>query len=200
MLHDSVACPSCSRLNFSALLARCFSTPDSDPTRLSALTALQRVPSAGVGIFRPARPGRHHRISSSLSPSWSRTCCNTLRPATLLPARRPVAAAHRPGRRPSAPILLALPACRLARGSSPARAASLPAGPARFSCPRCQPVGWPCAFLAGSRAGPHPLRVSFTVRALAGLLASSSHPRRPTGGLEFHRFRSFQGFAFAQGG
>jgi hypothetical protein len=156
-----------------------------------------------------------------------------LRVATPLPARRPVVAAHRPGRRPSAPNLLALPACRLALRSSSARDASLLAGPAPLLCSRCQPAGWPCAPLllalpacwlalrrssaraASLPAGPalsgtgraappgsHPHRVPFTVRALAGLCAFSSRPRRPlrpTGGLEFYRSRSFHGYVSAQG-
>ncbi len=158
------------------------------------------------GIFRPARPGRHHRISSSLS----------VRVTDLLQHVAAAAATRcgpRPRRRPTGRPLL-----RTTRA-----AARL-----LLFCSRCKPAGWPCALLLLTRqtaswscfppllalpacrlaslalrppgrvawpAGPHPLRVPFTVRTLAGLLASSSRPRRPTGDLELHHFRSFQGFA-----
>ena len=135
--------------------------------------ALQGFPSAGVGIFRPARPGRHHRSSSSLS----------VRVMDLLQHVAAAAAAHRSGRRPSAPILLALPACRLVLSSSPApapacqlvllpssaRAASLPAGPAPSGPGR-----------VARQPAPAP-GLPFTVRTLVGLLASSSRPGGSTG-------------------
>jgi hypothetical protein len=154
----------------------------------------------------PARAGT--TASPALSPSWSRTCCNTLRQPLHRVAARDPAAGPPAGRRcaPPGPPLVCSYSARAARLLAgpvlfSCSRANLPAGLASLFCSRCQPAGWPCAFRAGSRGplGPHPLRVPFTVRALAGLFASSSRPRRPTGGLEFHCFLSFQGFASAQG-
>jgi hypothetical protein len=151
---------------------------------------------------RPARarttasPALSLRGSVSLSPGHEPAAtrcyrrCNVLRAATPLPARRPVAAALRPGRSPAAPfhprcqpaywpcapLPLALLACRLALRPSSARAASLPAGPALSGTGLPAPPGW-----ARTRSG-----FPYTVRALAGLCALSLRPRRPAGGLEFH--------------
>jgi hypothetical protein len=126
-----------------------------------------------LGFFRPARPGRDHRISSSLSPSGSRICCNMLRP----PLQR--VAALRPGRRPAG-------RCRAPPGPPPdrfrsARTASLPAGPVLSCRPRCQPAGWPCAYGTGRAARQASIRSrsssTVQVRTLAGLLASSLRPQ-----------------------
>jgi hypothetical protein len=159
---------------------------------------------------RPARAGT--TASPALSPSWSRTCCNTLRQ----PLQRVAGTCcPLPRRRPA--------------GRTPLRTARAAACLLLF-CSRCQPAGWPCALLllarqpaswtcfllllalpacrlalrppsrvawpAGPASAPGPLHGS----GPSWSLASSSRPRRPTGGLEFHRFRSFQGFVSAQGG
>lgn len=145
------------------------------------------------GFFRPARPGRDHRISSSLSPFWSRICCNMLRPplqrvAALRPGCHPAgrppprtawAAARPPPLRslrqpagwPCAPLSLALPACRLARRYGTGRAARQ--ARIRSRSPHCSDPSW-----------------SFGIQF--------TPPGGLTGGLEFHRSRSIQGFVSAQ--
>jgi hypothetical protein len=133
-----------------------------DPTRFRYLTAPQ-APRRRCWFFRPARLGRVHRISSSLSQSRSRTRCNTLRPPLQRVAGRDPANGQPAGRRcapPGPPPVCffppALPARRPALRSSSARAVSLPAGPEPLLCSCCQSVGWPCASGPGRAAPPGP--------------------------------------------
>jgi hypothetical protein len=112
--------------NFSALLPLCCSTL-SPPVSLS--DGLASSQPQVFGIFRPARPGRHHRISSSLSvlvtvllqhvAAAAATCCGP-----------------RPRRRPA--------------GRSSLRTARAAARPLLF-CSRCQPASWSCGLLLLAR-------------------------------------------------
>jgi hypothetical protein len=101
-------------------------------------------------------------------------------------------AALRPGRRPAG-------RCRAPPGPPPdrfrsARTASLPAGPVLSCRPRCQ-------LRDGSRGppGPHPFPILLHCSDPSWSFGIQfTPPGGLTGGLEFHRSWSFQGFVSAQ--
>jgi hypothetical protein len=162
-----------------------------------------KMPNAVV----PWQASQHLQLSLSvlvtdllqLVAAAAATCCGP-RPCCRPAGRSPLRTA-----RAAARLLLFCSRCQPAGWPGALLLLARQPGPAILLCSRCQPVGWPCTFWAGPRgpAGPASAPGPFTVRAanraLVGLLASSSRPRRPTGGLEFHRSQSFQGFASAQG-